>query len=84
MALTGMDNGHAGRARRREYTGRRCQPRPRQRQVIPHGVDISAGAAEVDLPVDAQHRGVFGVHGTVERPRIRLRIDLSRHTTTPC
>ena len=42
---------------RRPALGRRLQAGPGELEVVAHGVDVAAGAAEVDLPVDVHQGG---------------------------
>ncbi len=37
--------------------------RPGQVEVLAHGVDVAAGAAEVDLPIDEDQRRVAALNG---------------------
>ena len=43
--------------------------------VVAHPVDVAAGAAEVDLPVDADQRDVLGVNRAVVGPGVGIRGD---------
>ena len=73
VALAGVDDQPAGGAHRGEHLGRRLEPGAGQVEVVAHGVDVAARPAEVDLPVDADQRGVRRVDRRRRRARCRGR-----------
>ena len=77
MTLTGVDDGHPRAPGVLEQPGGGRQPRPGEADVVPHLVDVAAGAAEVDLPVDADHRELPRVDRAVVGPRVRTGCDRS-------
>ena len=52
VPFAGVDHQHSCVATRSEYSGGRREARTGQREVVTHRIDVSAGSAEVDLPVD--------------------------------
>ena len=52
--------------------------RPRQRDVVAHGIDVAAGRAEIDLHVDDDQRRVGAREVAVEGPGIGIGLDRAR------
>ena len=71
MALAGVDTSAAGGARGGEHLGGRLEPGAGEVEVVAHRVDVAAGAAEVDLPVDQDQRGPRRVELAGRRARDR-------------
>ena len=64
-----------GRAGRVEHPCRRAEAGAGEVEVVAHRVDVAAGPAEVDLPVDVDERGARRVDGAVVRPGVGLGVD---------
>jgi len=79
VTFTGVHHVHPGSACRSQHFGGRLKARTGEIQVIPHGVDIAAGSAEVTLPVDTDQCGMAWVNPAVKRPSIRFSVNGTEH-----
>jgi hypothetical protein len=75
MPFTRVYDVKAGAADVGEHVLNRRDWRARQREVVPHGVDVSALAAEVRLHVDDEEHRIGGPQIAIPGPLIRPGID---------
>ncbi len=78
MALASVDDGGSPSSDCIEHPTGGFEPTTGEREVVAHLVDVPAGSAEVDLPVDADEGCAFRDDGLVVGPRVRGRVHLCR------
>ena len=75
MPLAGVDDRQPRGASSGEHPRGRLEAGPGQIEVIAHRIDVAAGAAEVDLPVDEDQGGVGRAELAVVGPGIGLGVN---------
>src|SRR5205085_11577509 len=72
VSLAGVDDVVLSRAHGGEHALDRLYRRAGEREIVAHGIDIAALAAEIGLHVDDDERRVFGTQFAIIGPRIRI------------